>query len=161
MSETTDPQTQKTDDKPEYLKFIALLVVLLVAILAVAMLGPRLIGEVTPSVLGLGSEPAAQPAQAVDEEPAAESEPATESAAPETLVEPLSATAPEQGAPADGQAEVEAAVELLQHEVLPGQTLFQLAELYGVTVQEIAAANNLVNPLQLQAGTILLIPQPE
>ena len=158
MSENTDQQAQKPEDTPEYLKFIGLLVVLLVVVLGVAALSPRLIGEVTPAVLGIGGAPAASPAQAVDEEPAAESAPAVE---PESVVEPESAAAPEQAAPGEGQAGMGGQMEGLQHEVLPGQTLFQIAEQYGVSVQEIAAANNLVNPMQLQAGSILIIPQPQ
>ena len=144
MSENEDQQAQKPDDTPEYLKFVALLVVFLVVVLAVATLSPRLVTEVTPAVLGLGGAPAAQPEQASEEEPGL-------GGAPE------SSAAPEQAAPAEGQEETQS--ESLQHVVQAGQTLFQIAELYGVSAEEIAAANNLVSPAQLQAGTMLIIPQ--
>ena len=133
MSENADERAQKPEDTPEYLKFIGLLVVLLVVILAVAVLSPRLIGEVTPSVLGIGGAPAVQPAQAVDEDPPVD---------PSSSIDPESAAAPEQAVPADGQTGMGGQMEGLQHEVLAGQTLYQLAEQYGVSVQEIAAANN-------------------
>ena len=145
MSENEDQGTQKPEDTPEYLKFIGLLVVFLVVILGVAALSPRLITEVTPAVLGLGGAPAAQPEQASEDEPGL-------GGAPE------SSAAPEQAAPpAGGQEEMQN--EGQQHVVQAGQTLFQIAELYGVSVEEIAAANNLVSPAQLQAGAVLIIPQ--
>jgi LysM repeat protein len=129
-----------TEEKAEYLKFVALLVVMLAAILILAALSPRLIGRGAPAVLGLDRVVVTQPDQAIEE-------------TPETAVEPENAAAPE------GAAPVEMEIEGLQHEVQPGQTLFQIAELYGVSVQDLAAANHLVNPLQLQAGAILIIPQ--
>jgi LysM repeat protein len=96
----------------------------------------------------------------LEEEPSTEDAPAAQpdnAIEPKEVVEPESAAAPEQAAPAAGVDGVEG----LQHEVLPGQTLFQIAELYGLSVQEIAAANNLVNPTQLQPGMILIIPQSQ
>ena len=145
MNEPSAPQVKSVDDRSEYLKFVALLVVTLVAILVLAMVSPVLIGQRAPAVLGLDKLPAAQPGPTMLELPAIEKAPAAE---PEVLSQPE--TAPEAAPDAEG----------LQHEVQPGQTLFQIAELYGVSVEELAAANHLVNPLQLQAGTILIIPQP-
>lgn len=152
MSESTDQQAQKPDDTPEYLKFVGLLVVMLVVILGLAFLSPRLISQVTPAVLGLDGSSEAQPAQAVEEEPAAPS-------SPETVVQPEGAAAPDGSVPETGLGGMEAEVQGIQHEVQPGQTLFQIAELYGVPVEEIAAANNVVNPYQLEAGRVLIIPQ--
>jgi LysM repeat protein len=142
MSENSDQQSQKPEDTPEYLKFMALLVVFLVVVLAVAALSPRLIGEVTPAVLGIGGAQAVQPEQASEEGPGL-------GGAPE------GSAGPEQASPAESQIEAES----LRHVVQAGQTLFQIAELYGVSVEEIAAANNLVSPGQLQAGAMLIIPQ--
>ncbi len=156
MSESGDLQAQKPNDTPEYLKFVALLVVFLVVILAMAALSPRLVSEVTPSVLGLDGAPAALPA--VEEAPAVEDAPVVE---PEILVEPQSPAAPEQAAPVESLDGMGGEPVVLQHEVQAGQTLYQLAALYGVSVQEIAAANNLVNPSQVEAGAILIIPQTE
>jgi LysM repeat protein len=160
MSENSEQQGQKPDDKTEYLKFIGLLVVMLVVILALAALSPRFISRVSLAILGLDGAPAVQPVQALEDEPSTENAPAAQpenAIEPKDVVEPESAAAPEQAAPAAGVDGVEG----LQHEVLPGQTLFQIAELYGLSVQEIAAANNLVNPTQLQPGMILIIPQSQ
>ena len=111
MSENEDQLSQKPDDTPEYLKFVALLVVFLVVILAVAALSPRLVTEVTPAVLGIGGAPAAQPEQASEEEPGL-------GGAPE------SSAGPEQASPAESQVEAEGQAESLQHEVQAGQTLY-------------------------------------
>jgi hypothetical protein len=156
MSENSEQQAQQSDDRAEYLKFIGLLVVMLVVILALAALSPRFISRVSLAVLGLDGAPAAQPVQALEDEPSPENAPAAQ---PDNAIEPKNVVEPEpeQAAPAAGVDGAEG----LQHEVLPGQTLFQIAELYGLSVQEIAAANNLVNPTQLQPGMILIIPQSQ
>jgi LasA protease len=44
--------------------------------------------------------------------------------------------------------------------VQPGDTLMQIAGRYGVTVEQIATANELVNPDLLEVGQILEIPAP-
>ena len=45
------------------------------------------------------------------------------------------------------------------HIVQPGETLYVIAQQYGVTVDEIVALNSLTNPDQLQVGQQLIIPQ--
>lgn len=44
------------------------------------------------------------------------------------------------------------------HVVQPGQTLFGIATAYGVTVQQLAAANGLANPNYIRAYQTLCIP---
>lgn len=44
------------------------------------------------------------------------------------------------------------------HEVQSGETLFKIAENYGVTVDEIIAANDLIDPDHIEAGATLRIP---
>ena len=46
------------------------------------------------------------------------------------------------------------------HIVVTGETLFKIATQYGVTVDEIAAANNIINVNVLEVGQELLIPVP-
>lgn len=43
--------------------------------------------------------------------------------------------------------------------VQPGDTLKAIAELYGVTVQELIAANELPNPDSLTVGTVVRVPR--
>ena len=44
------------------------------------------------------------------------------------------------------------------HTVAPGETIFFIAQRYGVTTQAIVAANSLSNPNQIQAGQVLTLP---
>jgi LysM repeat protein len=46
------------------------------------------------------------------------------------------------------------------HTVQPGETLLSISRLYGVSTEEIAAANNLANVNQLDVGQVLIIPVP-
>ncbi len=44
------------------------------------------------------------------------------------------------------------------HTVVPGETLFMIAQRYGVTADMIASANGLANPNQLYVGQVLYLP---
>jgi LysM repeat protein len=46
------------------------------------------------------------------------------------------------------------------HVVQPGETLYSIGLRYGMTVEDLAAANNLLDPAALQVGQRLLIPSP-
>jgi LysM repeat protein len=46
------------------------------------------------------------------------------------------------------------------HVVQPGEALFTIAEMYGVTIQAIVEANNIENPDHIEAGQVLIIPIP-
>ena len=47
-----------------------------------------------------------------------------------------------------------------EHVIARGETLFQIAELYGLSFAELAAYNNITDPDDIQAGQTLRIPQP-
>jgi len=47
-----------------------------------------------------------------------------------------------------------------EHLVVPGETLYRLARQYGVTVNQFAQANNIVNPDLIRAGDTLIVPCP-
>jgi lipoprotein NlpD len=94
--------------------------------------------------------------------PLGAAEPAGAEAPPVTLA---SATAPARP-PAEPAAlpislrEAHAEPELLtvRHRVAPGETLYRIARTYGVTVEELSAANGINDPRTLSAGQELLIP---
>ncbi len=44
------------------------------------------------------------------------------------------------------------------HIVQPGETLFGIARRYGLTVEQLAAANGITNPARIYAGQVLVIP---
>ena len=129
-------QNETQDDRPEYLKFVALLVVLLVIVLAMALVVPPFFKQVVPAVLGL------------DRAPSSESVPA------------LGDT---ELAPESGLGGVPPATEVagLLHTVQEGETLQEIAVAYGISLEALAAANNLINPQQIKAGTVLVIPASE
>lgn len=47
-----------------------------------------------------------------------------------------------------------------RHVVQEGEDLYEIAGMYGVDAEALATANYIVNPYQLKAGTVLVIPQP-
>ena len=47
------------------------------------------------------------------------------------------------------------------HVVQPGETIFAIGRLYGVSADAIIAANNLANPNLIQPGDTLIIPAPQ
>lgn len=46
----------------------------------------------------------------------------------------------------------------LKHTVQPGETLFIIADAYGVTMDELIEINEIENPDYIQAGEVLLVP---
>jgi LysM repeat protein len=55
-----------------------------------------------------------------------------------------------QAAPARGEA--------IRHTVAPGEPLSVIARKYGITLGELAAANNITDPQKVRAGQVLIIP---
>jgi murein DD-endopeptidase MepM/ murein hydrolase activator NlpD len=49
----------------------------------------------------------------------------------------------------------------VRHVVRPGQTLYRIAHAYGLSVDELAAANGISDPTSIQVGQELLIPGAE
>lgn len=46
----------------------------------------------------------------------------------------------------------------IYHKVMAGQTLWQIAQLYGVKIQDIISSNNIPNGTSLEVGQLLFIP---
>jgi lipoprotein NlpD len=46
----------------------------------------------------------------------------------------------------------------VRHKVAPGETVYRIARTYGVTVEELQAANGIQDPRSLAVGQELLIP---
>ncbi|MFQ5399454.1 MAG: LysM peptidoglycan-binding domain-containing protein [Anaerolineae bacterium] len=99
------------------------------------------------------TEPTATPESVESDTGASETEtqpPPSEETAAEATPEP----APEENAPAETtQTET-------THVVQAGETLARIAQQYSVTVDAIAAANNIVNVHSISAGQTLIIPAP-
>ena len=50
---------------------------------------------------------------------------------------------------------------MLIHVVRPGDTMWSIAQFYGVALDSVISANRWVSPENLRCGTRLLIPHPE
>lgn len=168
----TEPPPARRSPSKWALGLGALLVVVLLAGGAFAM-GRRGSGESSPPADQSVTEPEGgaeaalaalptdtpRPASTVEptatREPTATQEPATSTATTITVNEPAGAT--EESAPADGQA---SSGGQRIHSVQSGETLLGIADLYGVTVEDISAANPGVNSDQLVVGQELTIPNP-
>jgi LysM repeat protein len=74
--------------------------------------------------------------------------PAGETPAPEELVPTAAPTQPPATTPVEG----------VEHVVAWGETIEIIASRYGVSAQDIVAANNLTNPDLIRAGDVLIIP---
>ena len=129
-------QVETQDDRPEYLKFVAFLAVLLIVVLVLALITPSLFENVIPSVLGLNATSFSESVPAAGD----------------------ADIAPESGM---GGEPVTADTPVLLHTVQEGETLNQIAETYGVTVEAIAATNHLISIQQITPGTVLVIPTQE
>ncbi len=138
MGDESAPETGQNSsqsDRPEYLKFAVFLAVLLAIVLVVALVVPPFFSNIVPSVLGLDST---SPAESV---PASGFE-----------------VAPESGL---GGLPLETEASPQTHTVQEGESLQQIAVSYGITLEALAAANNIINPHQISSGTVLVIPQAE
>lgn len=49
-------------------------------------------------------------------------------------------------------------MKMLNYIIQPGDTLYKISQMYGVTVQEIVNANPNVNPYNLYVGQIIQVP---
>ncbi|MBL9189768.1 MAG: LysM peptidoglycan-binding domain-containing protein [Opitutaceae bacterium] len=81
-------------------------------------------------------------------------DPSPISAAPQRREPAPAATTAPQRAPASAPARTSGRT----HTVRPKETLFAISRQYGVTVQELMAANGISNPSAIPVGTVLKIP---
>jgi hypothetical protein len=136
-------QQDNQDNQSEYLKFVGVLVFFLAVIFCLALLIPPLFSNTIPAALGLdrnaSNDPGASPAKNNFSEDAQSDREPVES-------EPQPQLGPES---------------LTVHTVQEGETLAQIAAAYNVTLEALAAANNIINPQQVAAGSVLVIPQPQ
>jgi LysM repeat protein len=155
---------RRSDSAGEWMKFGAVVVVLLGTVLVIAVLRPLIFGQIVPAVMGTGleAEPATDPnppaiqiplivapdAPASSVEPALVEEPAREEEQPAS--DPAADSSPTNEPPAEAAS--------LTHTVQANETLTSIARHYGVTVEAIVTANGIRNPNRIETGTTLFIP---
>lgn len=169
QSPTPSEDTQPQDNpRSEWVKFGALILVLVGIILVVALSRSLIFGRIVPAIMGGGSPatPLAVPAVEPTEVPAAPAAeptgevflPALTTDSTDSSVQP---TATEAVPMATEAVMVETAVpQPITHVVQPGENLTKIAQQYNISVQAIMQANNLINPNYIQAGQVLVIPAP-
>jgi LysM repeat protein len=138
-------QQNNQDNKSEYLKFVGVLALFLAVILCLALLLPPLFSNAIPAALGLNENSAdasdtIPPLNNSGEEHPTETEPAD--------------SGPDSQLPEGPEA-------LVVHTVQEGETMTQIATDYNVSLEALAAANNIINPQQVVTGSVLVIPQPQ
>jgi LysM repeat protein len=167
----------------EMLRFYALIIILGVVILVVAVTRPLIFGRIVPAVMGEGIVISTPEPPATDEEqetdmPAEspdETEPATEETTDTGDSSDEAASPEENTADSASSAETNNEAETTDesnvgetaenettpttHIVQEGETLQKIAAQYGVTLQELIAANGLVNPDYIQVADELVIPR--
>ncbi|MFQ5400351.1 MAG: LysM peptidoglycan-binding domain-containing protein [Anaerolineae bacterium] len=160
--QVSDPQPPLETDQDrswgEWARFGVLAAVFFAVVLAIALTRPIIFGRIVPAVLGETGKSAplsTDPDQMGKETPVPEEAP---EASPETTPAPADTAAPANtAAPSEEPSPSAAAIE---HVVARGETLTEIAQQYGVTVEAIVEANALVNPNHVEAGQVILIPRP-
>ncbi len=120
--------------------------------------------ETTEQVMPTGEETAAakpetteaQPAETTAEEPTPAEETTAEVAPAEQPAEQPAEGTP----PAEAEPVAEAPAAEKAYIVMPGDTLFSIAQTYSVSVEEIAARNGILNVNRIEVGQQLIIPVP-
>lgn len=153
-------QEARKSNLGEYIKFFLLAVVLLGTPLVIAILIPFIFGQIVPTVLG-SNLPTDTPGVLQDQivEPETFGTPGVVS--PGGSETGIGGEVTPIGTPAGYPSPQDSVVDdVLVHLVAPGDTLASIGREYGVTAEEIAAANNLQNPNEIFVGEVLIIPQP-
>jgi nucleoid-associated protein YgaU len=137
----------------EFIKFGAVVGVLIATVLIVALLRPLIFGRIVPAVMGnhlAQPIPPTQPIISAPVEPTPTAMPALEESPAET---PPAAEIPVEEMPATPEPP-------LTHVVQRSENLTAIAAQYGVTVEALVSVNNISNPNRIEAGTVLTIPKP-
>lgn len=149
-----EPAEKKSRNLSEFVKFGILAVILLGTPVVIFLLIPLIFGQIVPAVLGsdLPGNNQTLPGDQVIQPPTAET--------PNVLLP----TDPQTGiggeaTPTPVLLET-ATTEPSFHVVRSGETLFSIAGRYGLTADELAAANNILDPNQIFSGQVLILPPP-
>jgi len=159
--QVSDPQPPLETDQDrswgEWARFGVLAAVFFAVVFAIALTRPIIFGRIVPAVLGetgksapLSTDPDQTGKETPVPEEATEASPET-TPVPEDTAAPADTTAPTESSPSAAA---------IEHVVARGETLTEIAQQYGVTIEAIVEANALANPNHVEAGQVLLIPQP-
>ncbi|MEM9775009.1 MAG: LysM peptidoglycan-binding domain-containing protein [Chloroflexota bacterium] len=165
----------------EWLKLIIFVgAILLVSYLTISVISPILFQDYVPSIMGLDrvTNSASETNEPIEAEPAEESDvsntdaaetnegveavdqPAVEATQEQETVEaePLP-TEENEAAKTETESQTEHQLEITTYIVERGETLTSIAEEYNITVEELVALNELVNPNFVYAGQEINVPK--
>jgi LysM repeat protein len=147
--ETVEPIEAKSNNLSEFIKFGILAVILLGTPLVIWLLNPIIFGQIVPAVLG-SDLPPSLPGDQIIQPSTAETPNVVLPTDPQTGIggEATPTPLPPQETPANPAF----------HIVRSGDTLNSIARQYGLTVDDIAAANNLADLNQIFSGQVLILP---
>lgn len=143
MNENQENQMKEVESQRDLRKFAVLLAVIFVIILIMAVVTEPLGDRVIPSILGLDDDADISPDSALTDP--VETGSHTSSETQELL-------------PLLDQGDSPELKDAIQHEVQKGETIYQIAVQFGVSVEDIASINRLVSPDQVEEGDVLIIP---
>ena len=178
---TQTNENQPNQGRYEWLKTVIFFgAVLLITILAIRVITPFIFTEYVPDIVGLEETvsdapsaeevvPAEQSEHESDGEEMSEGEAEQETGEPvdqgeeaaedtNETVEPVpteEATSNKNDNPEEGASEATYSIYVVQ----PGETLTSIAKAHNLTVEELIAANELINPNLLNAGQEIRIPE--
>lgn len=142
MNENQGDRVKDIESQRDLRKFAVFLAVIFVVILIMAVITEPL-GDRIPAILGIGDDSDSS-SDSVSPDPG-ETGSFTSLETQELLPLLDQGDAPELG-------------NAIQHEVQKGETINQIAAQYDVSVKDIASINRLLNPEQIEAGDVLIIP---
>lgn len=167
---------EETRTPGEGWKFVALIIILLLAVGCVAVTRPLVFGQIVPAVIGEDIVLPPDDPTTVEEQPAEEAEDSTDEAVDEAVEGETAdsdtttseetpaeeATDPTNDTEGEDAASEEAAPsgeqETTTHTIKQGETLQTIAAHYGISLPELIAANKLANPDYIRVGDKLAIP---
>lgn len=143
MNENQEDQMKEVESQRDLRKFAVFLAVIFVIILVMAVITEPLGERVIPAILGLDDDADVSPDSASLNP--GETGSYTSSETQELL-------------PLLDQGDSPEPKDAIQHEVQQGETIYQIADQFGVSVEDIASINHLVSPDQVEEGDVLIIP---
>ncbi len=143
MNDNQENQMKEVESQRDLRKFAVFLAVIFVIILIMAVIAEPLGERVIPAILGIDDNADISP-DSTSPDPG-ETSSYTSSETQELL-------------PLLDQGDSPELKDAIQHEVQQGETIYQIAVQFGVSVEDIASMNRLVSLDQVEEGDVLIIP---
>jgi hypothetical protein len=143
MNDNQENEMKEAESQSDLRKFAVFLAVIFVVVLVMAVISEPLGERVFPAILGLNDDDETTP----------------DSALPDPVnAGGIDGTVSQELLPLLDQGGFLDLKDAIQHEVREGETIYEIAAEFGVTVADIAFVNRLVSPEKIAKGDVLVIP---